>query len=522
MTRYEESRLNEKNLLPHAALYGPHSERHAVESREWGDRSRLEKLHVLGRSLEMWAQRFTDPALFALVAACVTRESVGRLIRGISNDCEACAPAIRDKSNCRPHGHHPETVQAMETCLSAVQHLDEFINGVEQLVPSYPWTDSEGEVLWVRERTPPDHEIDVFVRQLLGRQIDSAGQQSHGSVRDAMHRRLVALAVMTVRRLKRAFELGHGEQGGLAFDSVGVAVSGRPGKSESNQFHEEMRAALAGFVELTELPDPGLSTADQWTTCADSLVACWNQWADKCLALAVAKRNTRQAKKDILRRHVACIAQYTVLMQGIEHQYRLVQTVLYLQSLGTRISGLIRKLVPPLGAAEATVRAAAERKVVELDRLVIEDRVVEQWKRDLGEDATRAGAAIGLIMAEHAGQQDPWRQKEYKAFLCRGGVLTGGGRTADKQFERLFYLMQRYGLAVQIPWERLADRQPARERSGHKLHAGETWLVNPLGHVLADGAIGSSEQQINAKQSLKKRATKKARTKRTKKKTRGA
>ena len=96
-------------------------------------------------------------------------------------------------------------------------------------------------------------------------------------------------------------------------------------------------------------------------------------------------------------------------------------------------------------------------------------------------------------------------------------------RTPAKQFESLFYAMQQVGLAVQIPWDFLDGKKLARKHNGKKLHAGEYWLVNPLGGVLVDKRTKTKAASAKGgNSSVRKRATKKASTKRTKKKTRGA
>lgn len=162
--------------------------------------------------------------------------------------------------------------------------------------------------------------------------------------------------------------------------------------------------------------------------------------------------------------------------------------------------------------------------VREFSRLVVDDAVERKWRSQLEGQAKRAGVAIRAIAEREGGQERPWKQGDKRSLLLSAGVLAGDKkRTPAKQFESLFYAMQQVGLAVQIPWDFLDGKKLARKHSGKKLHAGENWRVNPLGGILAD--MPYKTKAATAKgghSSARKRATKKASTKRTKKKTRGA
>ena len=79
MPRYPGNQLSDENMVRHAGLYGPQAEVVVAARRAWNDPACLDRLLVLGRALEAWAGHFKTPAVVALAAASVTRDSLQRL-----------------------------------------------------------------------------------------------------------------------------------------------------------------------------------------------------------------------------------------------------------------------------------------------------------------------------------------------------------------------------------------------------------------------------------------------------------
>jgi hypothetical protein len=211
-------------------------------------------------------------------------------------------------------------------------------------------------------------------------------------------------------------------------------------------------------------------------------------------------------------------------MSGNEAQLRFIKTVLCLNLIGGEIMELLVKLDRECAKREAQPSEEVTALVREFSRLVVDDAVERKWRSQLEGQAKRAGMAIRAITEREGGQERPWKQGDKRSLLLSAGVLAGDKkRTPAKQFESLFYAMQQVGLAVQIPWDFLDGKKLARKHNGKKLHAGEYWLINPLGSVLADKPNKTKAAAAKVSHSsVRKRATKKASTKLTKKKTRGA
>ena len=524
MPRNPSNQLSDANIVGHAGLYGPQPDGVVAASRAWKGRC-LDRLFDLGRALEAWARYFETPAVIALGAASVTRDSLHRLLARIAAECgelETASP----RSTHEGEADDAAVVRKLENYAAVLEHLSEFVCGTKQWFPAGRLEADDEQAEWDYEIEPPDIETEAFVLRFVEKAVRHAEKEAAGDLTQVMHQRLAELASMAVRRLIDAMKLPYDQKGAGGLDLAGVenAVRARLDNEHATAIHTEMRAAIDELAALAEAPDPGMSSVQQWSACTERLVACWSDWAGTCAKLATTKRETRQAKKELLRRHVACIKQYADLMSGNEAQFRFIMTVLCLNLIGGEITELLVKLDPECAKRETHPSEEVAAMVREFSRLVVDDAVERKWRSQLGGHARGAGVAIQTITEEDCGQEQQWKQGDKRSLLLSAGVLTGdNNRTPAKQFESLFYAMQQAGLAVQIPWGFLDGKKLARKHIGKKLHAGEQWRVNPLGAVLADMPSKSKEAaEKGGHSSVRRRATKKTSTKRTKKKTRGA
>ena len=524
MPKYPGNQLSDEIMVRHAGLYGSQTGVVVAASRAWKGRC-LDRLFDLGRALEAWARYFETPAVIALGAASVTRDSLQRLLTRIAAECGELEPA--SPSSTHNGGADDAAVaRKLENYAAVLEHLSEFVCGTKQWFPAYPLAKDDEQAEWDYEIEPPDIETEAFVLRFVDKAVRHAEKEAAGDLTQVMHQRLAELASMAVRRLIDAMKLPYDQKGAGGLDLAGVenAVRALPDNEHATTIHTEMRAAIDELAALAEAPDPGMSSVQQWSACTARLVACWTDWAGTCAKLATTVRVTRQAKKEILRRHVACIKQYADLMSGNEAQFRFIMTVLCLNLIGGEITVLLVKLDRECAKREAQPSEEVTAMVREFSRLVVDETVERKWRSQLEGQAKRAGVAIRAITEREGGQERPWKQGDKRSLLLSAGVLAGDKkRTPAKQFESLFYAMQQVGLAVQIPWDFLDGKKLARKHNGKKLHAGEYWLVNPLGGVLVDKRTKTKAASAKGgNSSVRKRATKKASTKRTKKKTRGA
>ena len=524
MPRYPDNQLSHENMVRHAGLYGPQAEDVVAASRAWKARY-LDRLFDLGRALEAWARYFETPAVVALGAASVTRDSLHRLLARIAAECGELEPASPSSTH-NGDAAEAELLRKLENYAAVLEHLSEFVCGTKQWFPAGRLEDDEEQTEWDYEIEPPDIETKAFVLRFVEKAVRHAEKEAAGDLTQVMHQRLAELASIAVRRLIDAMKLPYHQKGagGLDLAGVGNAVRAQQLNKKATAIHAEMCAVLDELNVLAEAPDPGVSSVQQWSACTERLVTCWRDWAGTCAKLATTKRETRQAKKELLRRHVACIKQYADLMSGNEAQLRFIMTVLCLNLIGGEITELLVKLDPECAKREAQPSEEVAAMVKEFSRLVVDDAVKRKWRSQLEGHARGAGEAIRTITEEDCGQEQRWKQGDKRSLLLSAGVLTGdNNRTPAKQFESLFYAMQQAGLAVQIPWGFLEGKKLARKHIGNKLHAGEQWRVNPLGGVLADMPSKTKEAAAKGGQSsARKLVTKKASAKRTKKKTRGA
>jgi hypothetical protein len=525
MPRYPGNQLSDENMVRHAGLYGPQAEVVVAARRAWNDPACLDRLLVLGRALAVWAGHFKAPAVIALAAASVTRDSLQRLLAKIAAECDAIAPTAHNKMR-NVIAAEDELLRKLENYAAVLEHLSEFVCGTKQWFPVSTLEEDDEEAEWDYEIAPPDITTEDLVLRFVATAVRDAEKQAAGDLTQVMQQRLAELASIAARRLIDAMKLPYDQKGagGLDLAGVGNAVRVQADNKRATAIHGEMRAAIDELAALLEAPDPCVSSVQQWTGCTERLVACWSEWAGTCAKLATTKRETRQAKKELLRRHVACIKQYSDLMSGNDAPLKFMKTALCLNLIGGEITALLVKLDRECAKRAAEPDEEVTSLVREFSRLVVDDAVKRKWRSQLEGHAEGAGVAIRAITEEDGGQAKPWKQGNKRALLLEAGVLTGDkSRTPAKQFESLFYAMQQVGLAVQIPWNFLDGKMLARKHSGKKLHAGENWRVNPLGAVLAD--TPNKTKAATAKgnhSSVRKRATKKASTKRTKKKTRGA
>ena len=524
MPKYPGNQLSDEIMVRHAGLYGSQTEVVVAASRAWKGRC-LDRLFDLGRALEAWARQFEDPAVVALGAASVTRDSLHRLLARIAAECGELEPASPSSTH-NGDADDAAVARKLENYAAVLEHLSEFVCGTKQWFPAYPLAKDGEEAEWDCEIAPPDIETEAFVLRFVEKAVRQAEKEAAGDLTQVLHQRLAELASMAARRLIEAMNLPYERKGagGLDLAGVGDAVRARPRNTQATAIHAKMSAVLGELAVLAEASDPGASSGQQWSACAERLVACWGDWAATCAKLATTVRVTRQSKKEILRRHVACIKQYADLMTGNDAPLTFMKTVLCLNLIGGEITVLLVKLDRECAKREAQPSEEVTAMVREFSRLVVDDAVERKWRSQLEGQAKRTGVAIRAITEREGGQERPWKQGDKRSLLLSAGVLAGDKkRTPAKQFESLFYAMQQVGLAVQIPWDFLDGKKLARKHNGKKLHAGEYWLINPLGSVLAD--MPNKTKAATAKgdhSSVRKRATKKASTKRTKKKTRGA
>jgi hypothetical protein len=526
MPKYPGNQLSDEIMVRHAGLYGSQTEVVVAASRAWKGRCR-DRLFDLGRALEAWARYFETPAVIALGAASVTRDSLHRLLARIAAECGELEPASPSSTH---NGDADDAAvvrkRKLENYAAVLEHLSEFVCGTKQCFPAGRLEDVDKQAEWDYEIEPPDIETEAFVLRFVQKAVRHAENDAAGALTQVMHLRLAELASMAVRRLIDAMNLPYDQKGAGGLDLAGVesAVRAQPDNEHASAVHAEMCTTVDELAALAEAHDPGVSSVQQWSACTERLVACWDDWAGTCAKLHTKVRATRQAKKEILRRHVACIKQYADLMSGNEAQLRFIKTVLCLNLIGGEIMELLVKLDRECAKREAQPSEEVTALVREFSRLVVDDAVERKWRSQLEGQAKRAGMAIRAITEREGGQERPWKQGDKRSLLLSAGVLAGDKkRTPAKQFESLFYAMQQVGLAVQIPWDFLDGKKLARKHNGKKLHAGEYWLINPLGSVLADKPNKTKAAAAKVSHSsVRKRATKKASTKLTKKKTRGA
>jgi hypothetical protein len=270
-------------------------------------------------------------------------------------------------------------------------------------------------------------------------------------------------------------------KGGFARSRVEEELKTQPHKSAERQIHDQFMRAIDTLATLTSRPDS--AQAHDLTHRARLLQAMYGEWIDKCYGPTVTGSNshsicsTRKSKKDGLRRLIAAVSQYGLLLQGETEMLRTATAITLAGTSGANISDGVRRICPDIQKPDA----GELRKLVRaLDEKAVTDRDREHWVRCLGPRAEACGRLAELIGGDASAQSTAWEPKDHAAKLKETGIFTT--KRPDDEFTETRLRMQEAGIAVQGPWEFIAGRKPEPET---KKDVADKWLLNPLAQILA-------------------------------------
>jgi hypothetical protein len=223
----------------------------------------------------------------------------------------------------------------------------------------------------------------------------------------------------------------------------------------------------------------------------DKLCGSIDAWTAKTWT-GGSERETKQWKGKQLRRDVAFLRQYGLLMRATAQRHRMLVRLDALVALVREIGNCAAKL---LDAPESACPAS----IAKLFRVeLVEPEWRERWMalpEGLQENAQKA---IGLVMKKS--QRTPWMVGQFMDAFLRAQLV--GGKNLGSKMRRIvdevLMPMQAVGLAAQVPWDDLfsgpkempatklvpfgtdaiTPALPAIMKNGYR---GKKWVVNPFG-----------------------------------------
>lgn len=475
--RYDAAVLSAKNLGLHT---GDATSEVTVSRRDYSDPEKLQKLLSFGIALQEWAARFDGHSAATIAAGSVDEASVHQLLTYAKQQVEGNAPEAVASSAASRADDCPE--RDLDQVLSSLLQLPVFIEHHFnfQWIPTGPFGDGADaeagrlEMEWVPPETPPPR----WFRDAIKTSVAAASTLSDWRDFEDRVARVARVGVQAVRNL--IAHIDSEGKGGFARRRVETFLQSPDTNLATRRVHERFVFAVDALADLTNRQDA--FRAEEWARRTQDLHSHYGEWSDRCFAPTVTGgsgrsiRSTRQSKKDLLRRLVANVSQYGMLLQGAVTMPRMAATILSLRNLGRELEMRLRKvhkrLVPPdARQIQRQVRSLDQRAVTASDR--------EHWVRCLGPRVAACGRLAERISRGDLQQVEPWEPKEYLAQLRNTGIF----QTArpDDEFIEMRLRMQEAGIAVQAPWKYIEGKRAEPET---KKGVADKWLLNPMAQIL--------------------------------------
>ena len=452
----------------------------ATSRRDYSDRERLQRLYNLGIALVRWAGRLQHRSVAAIAAGCINSISILRLLTYVKEQVNLYAPECVASGPETLIGNPADPVLDAELYVATqlATHIDE--NFCIRWVPANPTagdTLEDGLLDW--EYVEPETPSPSVVCKSVSYEEKKAVQLFDWHNLPRRVERAARLASAAVKEL--VDKVQSDGKGGFARSRVEEELKTQPHKSAERQLHDKFMRTIDALADLTSRSDYG--QANDWAQGTQLLQTIYGTWIDKCYGPTVtgsnshSKRSTRKSKKDALRRLIAAVSQYGLLLQGETEMFRTVTAIKLLNTFGYKISDGVRRICPDIQKPDAhavreLVRALDEKAVTDSDR--------EYWVRCLGPRAEACGRLAEIIGGHASAQSTAWGPKEHAAKLKKAGIFTT--KKPDDEFTEIRLRMQEAGIAVQGPWEFIAGRKSEPET---KKGVADKWLLSPMAQILA-------------------------------------
>ena len=117
------------------------------------------------------------PAVIALAAASVTRDSLHRLLAKIAAECDERAPPAHNKKRNVMTAQDESLLRDLENYAAVLEHLSEFVCGTKQWFPVCTLKEAE----WDYEIAPRDISTEDFVLRFVKKAVQHAKKQAAGA-----------------------------------------------------------------------------------------------------------------------------------------------------------------------------------------------------------------------------------------------------------------------------------------------------------------------------------------------------
>lgn len=499
--------------------------------RDISDVARLRELLTYAQGLAAWVGQFDTASPATLLAAgAVGLHGIDALLLHIEDTLLRLAPYEADSRGRRgaatrgdaapsenPRQREPgpggsaskkwlEAKRQFSKTLNYFRYLHELVAGNLRQEPDlkYPYEESPENVPWHWTWEPADKETK------MASLLRFAGLPKHKmlkrSVTEAqrIHDRIASLGRHESLYLLRLLQQEDTPEGFPRIRELVGAMETGPKKARAKaalKKFELLMLAISGLVPEPASGDPtpfGEPHQEFFATnLVERFIGAGRDYVERCLPLLEKRRGSLQGIRTKVSRWIATVAQYAFLASSNGSFRRFAEVVAAIDLLSGCLKKHIAELLDSSTAKQVTDADELQNIVRQLNKKVVEPKVLRRWQTALGRAGAKAGVAfygkaIETIVSSEGKQTKPWSRGDVLPALSRAGLITA--KAQRKKLDAVTdtcYLMQPVGLAVQVPLEHLlSEGSPSPKRKGQEdarvAHDGLPWIVNPLGAVLAD------------------------------------
>ncbi len=483
-------------------------------ARDIEDEARLRDLLKFGQGIAAWVAQFdvNSPATL-LAAGAVGHLGIARFMEFIDAELGRLAPLV--PSSCMPQSHGKnkkvtewqEAKQRLSETLNYFQFLREAVAGSFRVEPeiAYPCNQSLDRVTWTEVWEPGGEEASLLaelrfpgVRKhaFMRRRLDKAQRNHNQIVKAGGDRARALIADMS------------GDQRDVGFAEIRERIAALPLDANRSRLTRTLNLCERRTRALLELvpeaipgdPTPYGKPFQEFFAASviDRFIKAGRVYAEECLPLLGLPRGSLQDRRKRLLRRFAIVAQYAFLASGNGLFGRFAEVVAAIDVFSQHLQSDVKALLDAVSAKSQANKREVQEMVRDLNRLIIEPKVLKRWRAAPDEkakdrDSIYYGRFIAEIVKSVQGQSGAWDRKDVAPALARARLITAKGKAGRGQVQAVTdacVVMQRVGLAVQLPFNRLVGNgKPSSRAQLHELTPmdGENtpWIVNPLGAVLA-------------------------------------
>jgi hypothetical protein len=499
--------------------------------RDISDVARMRELLTYAQGLAAWVGQFDAASPATLLAAgAVGLHGIDALLLHIDDTLLRLAPYEADSEGRRgaatrgdaepsenPKQRKPgpggsaskkwlAAKRQFSKTLNYFRYLHELVAGNLRQEPDlkYPYEESPENVPWHWTWEPADEETREAALQRYWQFPKHRLLQRSVTEAQRIHDRIARLGRYESLHLARLLQREDTPEGFPRIRELVGAMETGPKKARAKaalKKFERLMLAISGLVPEPASGDPkpfGEPHQEFFATnLGERFIGAGRGYVEHCLPLLEKRRGSLQGIRTKVSRWIATVAQYAFLASGNGLYRRFAEVVAAVDLLSGRLKEDIAKLLDSSAAKQLADEDELQNIVRELNKRVVEPKVLGRWQTALGRAGAKAGVAfygkaIETIVSSQGKQTKPWSRGDVLPALRLARLVTA--KAQRKKLDAVTdacYSMQPVGLAVQVPLEHLLiEGSPSPKRKGQEdarvAHEGLPWIVNPLGAVLAD------------------------------------